>query len=79
MKAVAGRSNFCSENWARIYSHVPAVSNVKALTLGENLLPLSALKEFLRSFKVKMGSILSKSVFLTAAFPSPNRTDFELL
>lgn len=44
------------------------VSNVKQLTLGENLLPLSALKEFLRSFKVKTGSILFKSVFLHPGF-----------
>lgn len=31
------RSDFSSENWVRIYSSVPEVSNVKTLTLRENL------------------------------------------
>lgn len=65
------------KNLWRIYSHVPAVSNVKQLTLGENLLPLSALKEFLRSFKVKTGSILFESVFLRPGFLFAERYGFQ--
>lgn len=39
LKAIKGekRSDFSSENWVRIYSSVPEVSNVKTLTLRENL------------------------------------------
>lgn len=61
VKAMAGTSNFHSENWGRIYSPVPVVSTVKPLTLGENLLAPSTLKRFfLRNPEIKMGSVLSK-------------------
>lgn len=82
MKAMEGTSNFCSENWGRIYSPVPVVSNVKVLTLVENLLaPSTSKKFFFRAPRLKKGKrfcLNTVGVSETPLQEFPLRGDFVL-